>query len=146
MATLDGIAVAPRILGAMQEQQQAEVSVDEGIEGDARGRKRGRQITILFDADWSDAVAETGDAMHWTERRANLLVSGMRSPTEAGGIFEIGTVRLEVVMETDPCDLMESKRDGLKSALTPNWRGGVCCRVVGAGSFQVGDAVTYTGP
>ena len=146
MPELKGIAIAPRIMEAMQAVERADVTVEAGIGGDARGRKRGRQVTILFEDDWKDAVGETGGAMDWTERRANLLVAGMRSPGEEGGVFTIGGVRLEVTMETEPCDLMEGKRAGLRKALTPSWRGGVCCRVLSGGGIGVGDGVSYSGP
>ena len=146
MPELKGIAIAPRIMEAMQAVERAEVTVEAGIGGDARGRKSRRQVTILFEDDWNDAVAETGGALDWTERRANLLVTGMRCPGEEGGTFGIGDVRLEVVMETEPCDLMESKRAGLRQALTPDWRGGVCCRVLSDGNIRVGDAVSYSKP
>ena len=144
MAKLKGIAIAPQIMAPMEKCQEAEISVDAGILGDARGRKRERQITILFEDDWNDAVAEVGDgALEWVARRANLLVEGMRSPKEEGGIFTIGDARLEVVMETDPCELMESAKTGLKKALTPDWRGGVCCRVLAGGSIRLDDTVSY---
>ena len=146
MPELKGIAIAPRIMAAMETLEQAGVTVDAGIDGDARGAKRRRQVTILFEDDWNDAVAETGGAMDWTERRANLLVAGMRCPGEEGGVFTIGGVRLEVTMETDPCEVMESKRSGLREALTPDWRGGVCCNVLSDGDIRVGDSVSYTGP
>ena len=146
MPELKGIAVAPRIMGDMEAVGQAEVTVDDGIGGDARGRKRGRQVSILFEEDWNDAVAETGPPMDWTERRANLLVAGMRCPAEAGGTFSIGDVRLEVAMETAPCEVMEGKRAGLREALSPDWRGGVCCRVLSGGGIKVGDGVSYSRP
>ena len=41
----------------------------------------------------------------------------------------IGALVLEVTMETRPCQLMEAAHRGLRGALTPDWRGGVCCRV-----------------
>ena len=144
MAKLSGIAIAPRIMKPMAKQDEATITVEAGIDGDARGRKNGRQISILFEDDWADAMADAGAMMDWSERRANLLVSGMRSPQEEGGVFSIGGVRLEVVMETDPCEVMESKRVGLQQAMMPAWRGGVCCRVVAGGSIRVGDAVTYS--
>ena len=146
MPELKGIAIAPKIMEDMQPVEEAEVSVDAGIDGDARGRKRGRQVTILFEDDWNDAVAETGPSMDWTERRANLLVSGMRCPAEEGGIFSIGGIRLAVAMETEPCETMEGKREGLRQALAPDWRGGVCCNVLSPGSIRVGDSVSYSKP
>ena len=146
MPTLKAIAIAPQIMQAMQSVEEAGVTVHAGITGDARGNKRDRQVTILFEDDWNDAVAETGEPLDWTERRANLLVGGMRCPREAGGAFSIGDARLEVTMETDPCELMESKRTGLMKALTPDWRGGVSCRVLAGGSIRIGDSVDYRKP
>lgn len=142
--TIKGILVVPKIMQAIETREAVDVTVEEGIDGDARGRKRGRQISILFEDDWQDAVDTAGgDALDWTARRANLLVTGMRTPTKEGGIFTIGDVRLEVAMETDPCELMEKTRAGLRQALTPDWRGGVCCRVLAGGHIAIGDAVTY---
>jgi MOSC domain-containing protein YiiM len=37
--------------------------------------------------------------------------------------------------------LMEQFHTGLKSALTPDWRAGVCCDVISGGKIQIGDAV-----
>ncbi|MCE2517146.1 MAG: MOSC domain-containing protein [Alphaproteobacteria bacterium] len=128
----------------METRAAVSVSVDAGIDGDARGKKRGRQISILFEDDWTDAVAETGDAIDWTERRANILVTGMRSPQAEGGVFSIGGVKLEVAMETDPCEIMEGLRPGLRKAMTPGWRGGVCCTVLEGGDISIGDDVSYT--
>ena len=142
--TIIGLAITPKIMAPMEECDRADISIDAGIAGDARGTKRRRQISILFEQDWIDAVAETGDPMHWMERRANLFVSGMRSPQKEGGVFTIGDVTLEVVMETDPCEVMEGKRAGLIEAMTPDWRGGVCCKVISGGSIQLGDNIHYS--
>ena len=53
----------------------------------------------------------------------------------------IGDLVLEITGETDPCSRMDEARQGLRLALTPEWRGGVCCRVVTGGDIAVGDAV-----
>jgi len=144
MVSVTGIAVAPRILAPMEERDHVAITIEKGLDGDARGGKSRRQVSILFEDDWNDAVAATdGEPMPWMERRANLFVRGMRSPRDVGGIFSIGDVRLEVVEETEPCDLMESKRAGLRQALMPEWRGGVCCRVLTGGEIRLGDTVTY---
>lgn len=144
MPEIKGIAIAPVIMGPLEARDTVAVAVDTGIEGDARGRKRQRQVSILFEEDWQDALADVGGGdLDWKARRANLLVTGMRSPRHEGGIFSIGDVRLEVVMETDPCEVMEKTRSGLQAALTPDWRGGVCCRVLSGGTISLGDSITY---
>ena len=138
-----GIARTRERLGPMEEIAQASVSIGAGIDGDARGTKPGRQITVLFREGWEDACNDLGIALPWTTRRANLLVEGLERPREPGGCLQIGTVVLEVTRETDPCQLMEKAQAGLFQALKPDWRGGVCCTVVHGGQLQIGDAVRF---
>ena len=45
------------------------------------------------------------------------------------------------MLETDPCSRMDEQHAGLRDALTPDWRGGVCCRVIAGGNVAVGDEV-----
>lgn len=144
MASVIGLAITPKIMAPMELRDAVTISIDAGIDGDARGRKRKRQVSILFEDDWADAVAETGDAIHWSERRANIFVRGMRSPQVEDGVFTIGNVQLRVAMETDPCEVMEGLRAGLRESMTPNWRGGVCCVVVSGGDIAIGDNVEYS--
>lgn len=141
MAILDGIAIAPKILAPMEPRTEAEITIEAGITGDARGRKRTRQISVLFADDWTDACSEIGEQHDWIKRRANLYVSGCRSPQAIGQIIRIGSVELEVTEETEPCEMMDAISDGLRQSLTPAWRGGVCCRVISGGIIRNGDDV-----
>jgi MOSC domain-containing protein YiiM len=141
MAKLNGIAIAPKILAPMEIREEVEISIDAGITGDARGRKRKRQISVLFADDWADACAEIGETHDWIKRRANLYVTGCRSPQEIGKIIRIGSVELEVTEETEPCEMMDAISQGLRQAMTPAWRGGVCCRVKSGGVIRTGDDV-----
>ena len=141
---LVGIARAAELRAPLQEIQSSTISVEAGIDGDARGRKLNRQVTVLFRESWDDACRELGVTLPWTTRRANLLVAGVAAPQSTGGKIQIGDVTLEIKQETDPCYLMDKAHEGLKSALTPKWRGGVCCKVLSGGSIRVGDAVSIT--
>ncbi len=129
------------LLAPLEEINQASVSELDGIEGDARGRKPGRQVTVLFRDGWEDACREVRAQLPWVTRRANLYVEGVERPRTPGGRIAIGAVVLAVVQETRPCDLMERAQTGLYRALTPDWRGGVCCNVVRGGIIQTGDTV-----
>jgi MOSC domain-containing protein YiiM len=140
MGFLKGIACAPASHAPLMELKEAEVGGAEGIQGDARGRKPGRQVTVLFREGWESACGELGVTLPWVMRRANLLVEGIAIPRE-GGQLRIGDLVLEVTQETKPCHLMEAAHRGLKRALTPEWRGGVCCRVLKDGKIRVGDRV-----
>ena len=141
MPDLIGIAIARKIMETMEELPMAEVSVENGIEGDARGRKRGRQVTVLFEDDWKDACKDINEDLHWINRRANLFVNGYRGPQEEGSIIKIGDVKLKICSETDPCEMMDKTQIGLRKVLEPNWRGGVCCTVISAGKISLGDKV-----
>jgi len=68
-------------------------------------------------------------------------VEGIELPRVAGARLRIGGAVLEVSCETDPCERMDSQHPGLREALTPDWRGGVSCRVLEAGEIATGDAV-----
>jgi MOSC domain-containing protein YiiM len=140
---LVGIARAPVLRAALEELTSAAISLERGIEGDARGEKRGRQVTVLFRDGWEDACRDVGAALPWTTRRANLLVANLDRPREAGGTLHIGDVELQIVMETRPCALMEQAHTGLRAALGPDWRGGVCCVVRRGGEIRLGDRAEY---
>jgi len=139
---LIGIARVHELRAPLEELDSATVTVEAGIDGDARGRKRERQITVLFREGWDDACRDLGVSLPWVTRRANLFVEGIERPRSTGGRLKIGDVELEVMLETDPCMLMERAHAGLKDALTPDWRGGVCCNVVTGGTIRVGDPVS----
>ena len=142
MSTLKSIAIKTESKAAMQEQANAEITVEKGISGDLRGSEPDRQITILSKSAWLAACNSINANLPWTTRRANLLVDGVDfSAEDVGKTVRIGEVSLTITRETSPCSLMDQQHQGLKEALTPNWRGGVCCNIVAGGSIQVGDQV-----
>ena len=139
---LIGIAKVAELRAPLQKMESSNITVEAGIDGDARGRKLNRQVTVLFRESWEDACRELDVELPWTTRRANLLVAGVDAPQSVGGKIRIGDVTLEIMQETEPCMLMERAHTGLKAALTPKWRGGVCCKVLSGGRIAVGDAVS----
>ncbi len=118
-----------------------------GLAGDFRGAIRPgksgrRQVSLLEAESWAMALAELGADVPWQERRANLLIEGLRLPREPGRIIAIGPdLRIETTCECDPCSRMEEIVPGLKAALLPDWRGGVLGRVIADGDIAIGDEV-----
>ena len=144
MGTVLGIALRDKPRAAMQTVERVRVSVEAGLEGDFRGAQKGRQVTVLSEAAWRQACAELGTELPWTTRRANLLVDGLEfSAGDPGRTLRIGEVELVVTEETDPCSRMDEQHPGLTAALEPDWRGGVCCDVVGAGAIRLGDRAEF---
>ena len=138
------IARRERTRAQMELLDSAEVSVEAGVEGDARGALRDRQVTVMTQESWGAACSELGKELPWTTRRANILVAGVHLADSEGQTIRIGGkdggLELLVTGETDPCSRMEEQQEGLRAALTPDWRGGVTCRVVRGGAIRVGDA------
>ena len=142
MGQLKSIAIKSIAKADMQTLQNAEITVAKGITGDFRGSQADRQITILSESAWQRACDSIKADLPWTTRRANLLVDGVElSEADVGKIVRIGDVELEITRETNPCSRMDKQHLGLTEALTPDWRGGVCCNVITAGAIQVGDTV-----
>ena len=141
-----GIARHARSKGPIEVIERAQVTVELGIEGDWRGvRKPGgtgrRQVTLMERGDWTAAMAEIGRDLPWWERRANLLVE-FDLPQRPGARLRIGRdVLLEVTRDTEPCHRMEAIAPGLFAALSPDWRGGACSRVLVGGEIVLGDEI-----
>ena len=140
---LVGIARVHELGAPLEEMTTASISLERGIEGDARGMKHGRQVTVLFREGWEDACRDLGSELPWIARRANLLLANLDRPREAGGFLHIGDAELQITMETRPCHLMDRAREGLRAALRPDWRGGVCCVVRRGGEIKIGDRAEY---
>jgi len=139
MIELRGIAIRLRPKAPMAACEQALVTPERGVEGDSRGKPGRRQVTLLSSESWAKACAELGEDLPWMTRRANLLVSGLEfTPAHVGSILRFGQLVLEITRETDPCSRMDQARPGLRAALEPDWRGGVCCRVIAAGEIALG--------
>ena len=143
---LIGIARKDRPLVAMETVDHVAVGIETGIAGDYRGARRPgkadhRQISIMAAEDWTAALSELGRPVSWEQRRANLLVEGIDLPREAGARLRIGAALVEITGECDPCRRMDAVADGLRRALTPEWRGGRVARVIEGGEIAIGDTI-----
>lgn len=140
-AELIGIARKARSHAPMETLDQVDITTELGLDGDYRGKLRRRQITILAEEDWQAACQDIDRPdILWTARRVNLLVRGIALPRTKGTRLTIGAVVFDITGETDPCNRMDDVAPGLQNALSPNWRGGVTCRVITGGTVSLGDA------
>jgi len=143
MGKVIGIATRDEKRGPMVVYASAKVSFEKGIGDDSRGLVRGdRQVTVMTEESWDDASAELNRKLHWTIRRANILVAGVDLENTTGNILKIGKFFLEITGELKPCARMDEQIVGLTDALVPNWRGGVMCKILSEGIVSEGDQVT----
>jgi MOSC domain-containing protein YiiM len=141
MGRLLGIATRPATKVPMTHLESARISEAAGVEGEFRGKPGPRQVVVVGREGWDAACRELGVELEWTLRRGNLLVEGVALRGSNGAQLRIGDALLLITGECDPCWVMDKQYEGLRKALTPEWRGGVACRVLRGGDVAVGDEV-----
>jgi len=143
MAILTGIATRRASRSAMELCEVIDISTERGLLGDSRGKPGRRQVTVLSQESWQAACDSLHTDLPWTLRRANLLVQGLTfDASHVGWRLRLGDAELEICYECDPCPRMDEQHQGLTAALQPDWRGGVCCRVIRAGTVRLGTRVS----
>ena len=126
--------------GPVESLNEVEAVPGKGLQGD-RQRAGKRSVTLLSQEVWDEVQKELGDDLVASERRANLLVSGLDLAATLGKKLCIGQVEIAVAGETTPCYQMDEKSPGLERALTPDMRGGVFGTVEVGGAIRIGDPV-----
>jgi MOSC domain-containing protein YiiM len=135
------IGLRPARRAAMEVVDAARVSVDGGLEGD-RGRGGKRAVTLLQAEHLPVIAALAGHAtVDPGTLRRNLLVSGLNLAALRGRRVRIGTAELELTGPCAPCSRMEQAL-GPGGYNAVRGHGGATARVVRAGAFALGDAVT----
>jgi len=144
MGSVEAIYLRPAARAPVRAVTRAVAVPGRGLEGDHAGGGR-RQVTILSLEAWRDACAQLGRAVDPSVRRANLLVAGVDLTATLGMRLCVGTVVIDVLGETRPCELMDDDgRVGLDAALRLHRRGGVFGAVVSGGTVEIGARLTIT--
>src|SRR5437016_1299356 len=104
---LAGIARRARPRLQMETIDSAMLTLDGGVEGDCRGGPGPRQVTVIVEESWHDAIAELEADLSWTLRRANLLVRGIRLKDSVGSKLRIGDAMIEITEDNPPCRVMD---------------------------------------
>jgi len=140
LGIVKSIAVRDTSRAPMKEQQQVEVTLQQGIVQDYRGTGL-RQVTFLDIGQWQEVLAALGIDLPWYTRRANVLIEGIDLPATVGRRLQVGACRFAIGGETTPCERMEEIQPGLRRLLTPALRGGVWGKVLQGGALHIGDEV-----
>ncbi len=144
MGRLLGIAIKEVSRAPMKVLEEATVNLTSGIDNDFRGKPGNRQVTVLSSELWNEACTQLGVNLHWTIRRANLLIEGISIIDTIGYYLHVGDVILEITGETIPCKHMDDAFQGLKNTLTPSWRAGASCKIIKEGTIRLGTQVTIS--
>ena len=129
-------------LGPMDPARSATAKANLGLVGNAN-QGGSRQVTVIEEEVFQKVSELLHKDVDPSVRRANLLVRGVDLQESRGRILQVGSMRLQILGETRPCERMEQAVSGLRSALSPDWRGGVYGTVLNDAELEVGDPVFW---
>jgi len=124
--------------GAMDRVDEATLIAGRGLEGSA-DQGGWRQVTIISEEAWRDAIEECGDDFDPSHRRANVMVRGIDLENSRGKQLRLGDCIINIRGENPPCKRMGAMQLPLK----PHWRAGVFGEIAADGTIRVGDSVSY---
>lgn len=142
MPKLEAIFIKRFHRGPMDPRSRARLVAGRGLEGSA-DQGGTRQVTLLSRERWDALMHQLDLFLDPSERRANLVVSGLDLAQTRGRVLRVGSCRLRVAGETRPCERMDQAAQGLRLALADRWGGGIYAEVLDDGEIAVGDEVGW---
>lgn len=128
--------------GPMEAVSAAELVAGSGMVGNANQRGK-RQVTIIEQEVWDELMRRLDGSLSASARRANFVVSGIRLANTSGRVLRIGSARIRILGETEPCPRMDEALMGLQEAMRDNWGGGAFGEVLVDARIAVGDTVSW---
>src|SRR5437870_8826527 len=137
MAEIVAIWIKRSAGGLMDRVDEAQLVAGRGVAGSA-DQGGWRQITVIDESAWRDAVAELGKDVDPALRRANVMIRGIDLQNSRGRRLQLGESVINIRGENPPCRLMNE----MQKPLRPHWRAGVFGEIEQGGTIRVGDSVS----
>lgn len=147
IGTVSWIGIRPGKRLAMEQVNEVEVSVEEGLVGDHyTGRSKKRQVTLIQE-EHLQAVATllSKDHVDPALTRRNIVISGINLQALQDQQFQIGEAVLETTGLCYPCSRMEENL-GAGGYNAMRGHGGINARVIVGGRIRLGESVALLPP
>src|SRR5262249_17744475 len=139
-ATVVAIHLSQKARAPLIAVERVNALLNAGLEGDRHARPNSRRQVLVVEQDVLD---ESGLAPGTIPEQVTVRGLALEALVP-GRRIRVGGALLEVAGPCHPCERMEEIRSGLRQALVG--RRGRFVRVVGAGSFAVGDTLHVESP
>ena len=126
---------APKRRAPMEELPEARALENVGLEGCAHARPQGKRQVLLMDRETLDVFELAPGIVRENVTTEGLDVNGLK----VGQRLKIGEVELQVSLVCDPCEQIETLREGLQAAM--EGKRGMLCQVLRGGLLRRGDAI-----
>ena len=83
-----------------------------GVSGSV-GRSSRRQVTLIERENWDQCMRDLESSADPKNRRANIMLSGIRLARTRGRVLRVGATRLAIGGELTPCERMDEVVPGL---------------------------------
>ncbi|MEM9888412.1 MAG: MOSC domain-containing protein [Bacteroidota bacterium] len=139
---VEWISIRPEKRGVVKAIEEVQVNVENGLEGDHYGKKGGKRMITLIQAEH---IATVEGILQKTVDpkllRRNIVVSGINLLALKDRVFQVGeSVQLKTTGLCHPCSRMETNLgEGGYNAMRGH--GGITCMVLRGGNIRLGDAV-----
>ncbi len=139
---LEWIGLRAERRGVMNTPEQASAEAGGCLLGDRYQGRSGKRAVTLLQAEHLPVIASLlgRESVEPDLLRRNLIVSGINLLALRGRRFRVGEVELEGTGVCAPCSRME-ETFGPGGYNAVRGHGGITARILGSGSFTVGDAV-----
>ena len=133
-ATVIHLQLKPMEGAPMKPVQSVTAIAGHGLQDDASAGHSKRQVLVIERELLDEFQLPVGDV------RENITVQGIRLAGMAAGTWVyVGPVLLEATLDCAPCQFIEDKRPGLRSAM--EGKRGTLFKVIEGGEIHVGDGI-----
>ncbi|MEL6717381.1 MAG: MOSC domain-containing protein [Bacteroidota bacterium] len=142
IGSVDWISRRPAKRGIVESLKQIEVSEEDGLKGDHYGKKGGKRMVTLIQAEHIKTVENIlkKESIDPKLLRRNIVVSGINLLALKDQVFQIGEVQLKMTGLCHPCSRMETNL-GAGGYNAMRGHGGITAKVVKGGMIRLGDEV-----
>ncbi len=145
MASLQGISYKTVKGGPMIEASSALVTATTDVAQDIHGVPSKRQVIVLSSEQWQRTCDTLEADLHWTIRRANLLVEGIEfTRNNIGKVLHVGELQLLITDVNGSCSKTDNSCVDVETKAKTELSSTIACQVLIDANINISDQVSLS--